>query len=96
MSKSQCPFPNQFDLLFNSQRWTNTGIVVTQFEATAVKYNGWYTVYDTSDMNLPLWRRRCYGSGMRWYDLERKIQQGVYSLLEEDDPDIQVDISNLI
>lgn len=96
MSKSQCPFPNQFDLLFNSQRWTNTGIVVTQHEVTAVKDNGWYTVYLTSDMHLPRWSRRAYGSGMRWYDLERKIQQGVYTLIEEEDSDIQVDISNLI
>lgn len=61
MSKSQCPFPNQFDLLFNSTRWTPAGDVTTTHEATAVKYNGWYTVYRTSDMNLPLWRRRVYG-----------------------------------
>lgn len=37
MSKSQCPFPNQFDLLFNATSWTRNGTVTTSHEATAVK-----------------------------------------------------------
>lgn len=95
MSKSRCPYPDTFDLLYNARCWTRDGEVNQLIEATAVKCNGWYTIYRKAKRADP-WRRTVYASGMRWYDLERKIRDGICVLLDDSENEIPVDISNLL
>lgn len=96
MSRSKCPYPNQFDLLYTYRQYRFGAYSSQLREVVAVKDNGWYTVYDKEDMGLPHWRRRCYASAMRWYDLERKIEQGIFTTCDTEEQETAIDIADLI
>lgn len=97
MSRSKCPFPDQFELQFVRYRW-NPGTRDYTSEilpALAVKNNGWYTVYSNDRPNLQLWQRISYAVSLRWYDLQRKIDNGTFILYQQEE-DIDIDISELM
>lgn len=97
MSKSQCPFPNQFHLTYLQQLYQGGNrYTVKEIPCIAVKDNGWYRVYPESEMNKPVWRRLCYEPPMRWYTLEEKIYRGVYYYQGYSTQEADVDISELI
>lgn len=98
MSRSKCPFPDEFELIYNCRRYTgiNGTYQIEQRPAIARKVNGWYTVYENGyDASNHYWCRRVYGSALRWYDLQRKIEQGIFSL-EQPEDEVQIDISELM
>lgn len=97
MSKSKCPFPDEFELIYNFQRYTGYGSYqIEQRPAIARKVNGWYTVYDNNPgVSNHYWSRYVYASALRWYDLQRKIEQGIFSL-EQPEDEVSIDISEII
>lgn len=97
MSKSKCPFPDEFELIYNYRRYTGYNLYqIEQKPAIARKVNGWYTVYDNSPGSSNHYRPRIvYASSLRWYDLQRKIEQGIFSF-EQPEDEVSIDISELM
>ena len=97
MSKSKCPFPDEFELIYNYRRYTGYDLYqIEQRPAIARKVNGWYTVYaNNPGVSNHYWSRYVYASALRWYDLQRKIEQGIFSL-EQPEDEVSIDISEII
>lgn len=97
MSRSKCPFPDRFELQAVIYKWNpgQRGYRSEIVPAIAVKNNGWYTVYDNDHPNLQLWQRHMLDSSLRWYDLQRKIDNGTFILYQQDE-DVDIDISELM
>lgn len=97
MSRSKCPFPDRFELQSVIHRWNpgQRGYSKELVPAIAIKNNGWYTVYSNDMPNLQLWQRRVYDTSLRWYDLQRKIDNGTFILYQQEE-DIDIDISELL
>lgn len=97
MSRSKCPFPNEFELMYRYSGYDGRlRSYVNEFRpAIAVKNNGWYTIYSNEQPNVYLWQRRCYATSLRWYDLQRLVDSGIV-MLDQPEEETTIDISSLI
>lgn len=98
MSKSMCPFPNEFDLMYRYHGWDGRrGAYVDEMRpAKAIKNNGWYTVYSNNPGQIHSWQRSVYLTSLRWYDLQGKIDSGILAVESPIAEDTSIDISQLL
>ena len=66
MSKSQNPYPKEFNAIFMECRWNG---VIRQREVRVIADNGWYRVYPKGSWGS-------IGKSYRYYELTKLFEQG--------------------
>lgn len=87
MSKSKNPYPKEMDGVYFA--WGGQ----EEWPVKAVEENGWYKTYRLPTKDYPY--LSLFQGSWRWYDLEKRIEQGRYAFDIPKEEDILADSIDL-